>query len=68
MRQGNQRQFAAAMAALLAVQNVAAQAAPAVIVPSGQLFDGAPVRDRNGREIGVYRRRAGKLVPVLFKP
>ncbi len=56
------------MAALLAVQNVAAQAAPAVIVPSGQLFDGAPVRDRNGREIGVYRRRAGKLVPVLFKP
>jgi len=55
------------MAALLAVQRTAEQAAPAVIVPSDAPFDGAPVRDQNGRQIGVYRRRAGRLVAVLFK-
>jgi hypothetical protein len=67
VRQGKQRQFAAAMAALLAVRRTAEQAAPAVIAPSAAPFDGAPVRDQHGQQIGVYRRRAGRLVAVLFR-
>jgi hypothetical protein len=64
---GARHRFAAAMAALLAVQRAAEPTGPAVIAPSGARFDGAPVRDQHGQQIGVYRRRAGRLVAVLFK-
>lgn len=54
------------MKALAAVQD-AAQASPTIIVPGGALFDGAPVRDQHGQQIGIYRRQAGQFVPVLFR-
>lgn len=61
------KRFAAAMKALAAVQDAAAQTGPAIIMPSGTLFDGAPVRDQHGQQIGIYRRQAGQFVPVLFR-
>lgn len=38
----------------------------AAIAEGGALYEGAPVRNRNGQQIGVYSCRGGVFVSILF--